>query len=300
MWAGELGFDFIQVRGYRPPIHYVAEFGRPRITLPRRRIAAPVTSLVLPAYNPGPTVDRTWFAVERFVAGRPDPWEAVFVLDGCTDGTPECLAELSASSTAAIRVVSYSPNKGKGHAVRTGLLAARGARRIFTDVDLAYTFDDVLRIDAELRAGAAVAIASREHPESQLTLPAPVLGYAFRRHVQGRVFSAVARTLLPLRQRDTQAGLKGMTAAVAEHIVPELRCNGFGLDCEFLTACARSGVPVAEVPVHVRYDSTASTTGMGATVRMLRELWQIRRAWRRKSVAIPPAASGAVSLPRAA
>lgn len=267
--------------------------------VPTAKDCRPVTSLVLPAYNPGPAVDRTWFAVERFVAGRPDPWEAVFVLDGCTDGTPDRLARLSERGDPRVRVVSYTPNRGKGYAVRTGLLAARGARRIFTDVDLAYPFEDVLRVAAELRAGAAVAIASREHPESQITLPAPVLSYAYRRHIQGRVFSSVARTLLPLRQRDTQAGLKGMTAAVAESIVPELGCDGFGLDCEFLTACARSGVPVAEVPVHVRYGSTASTTGMGATVRILRELWQIRRAWRHKSVAVPAAAEPA-SLPRAA
>ena len=259
-----------------------------------------MTSLVLPAYNPGPAVDRTLFAVERFLAGRPDPWEAVVVLDGCTDGTAERLARRAESGDPRIRVVSYAPNRGKGYAVRTGLLAARGARRIFTDVDLAYPFEDVLRVDAALRGGAAVAIASREHPDSELTLPASVLGYAYRRHVQGRVFSAVARLLLPLRQRDTQAGLKGMTAAVAERIVPELRCAGFGLDCELLTACARSGVAVVEVPVHVRYDSTASTTGPTATLRMLRELWQIRRAWRRKSVAVPAAGAESRPLPKAA
>jgi dolichyl-phosphate beta-glucosyltransferase len=259
-----------------------------------------VTSLVLPAYNPGPAVDRTWSAVERFIAGRPDPWEAVFVLDGCTDGTAGRLARLAQTGDPRLRVVSYSPNRGKGHAVRTGLLAARGARRIFTDVDLAYPFEDVLRVDAALRAGAAVAIASREHPESEITLPASVLGYAYRRHVQGRVFSAVARVLLPLRQRDTQAGLKGMTAAVAERVVPELRCDGFGLDCELLTACARSGVAVAEVPVRVRYDSTASTTGLGATLRMIRDLWQIRRAWRHKSVAVPAAGADPAPLPKAA
>jgi len=259
-----------------------------------------VTSLILPAFNPGPAVDRTWFAVERFLAGRADAWEAVVVLDGCTDGTAERLARLAERGDPRIRVVGYSPNRGKGRAVRTGLLAARGARRIFTDIDLAYPFEDVLRVDAALRAGAAVAIASREHPDSQVTLPASVLGYAYRRHVQGRVFSAVARVLLPIRQRDTQAGLKGMTATVAERIVPELGCDGFGLDCELLTACARSGVPVVEVPVHVRYDSTASTTGPRATLRMLRELWQIRRAWRTKSVPVSAAAPEPVPLPKAA
>jgi hypothetical protein len=107
---------------------------------------------------------------------------------------------------------------------------------------------------------------------------------------------------LPVAQRDTQAGLKGMAAAAAERLVPHLACDGFGFDCELLTACARAGIRVEEVPVSVRYESTASTTGLRATVRMLRELWQIRRRWRNKVV--PPLASVGhpepVQLPKAA
>ena len=256
-------------------------------------------SLVLPAYNPGPGVEQTWLAVAGFLAERArlgDAWEAVFVLDGCTDGTPERLRKLADDSR--MRVVSYAPNRGKGYAVRQGLLAARGSLRVFTDIDLAYSFDEVLRVADALRSGAQVAIASREHPQSQILMPASVLGYAYRRHVQSRVFGAVARTLLPLRQRDTQAGLKGMTAAVAEAVVPELRCDGFGFDCELLTACARSGIAVMETPVCVRYDDTTSTTGGKATVRMLRELWQIRKAWRNRRVTLP--ATEPVQLPKAA
>lgn len=247
-----------------------------------------MTSLVLPAYNPGPSVEAVWHAVGAFVArraARSDPWEAVFVLDGCTDGTPARLAKLAAGDPR-MRVVDYAPNRGKGHAVRVGLLAARGTHRIFTDVDLAYSFDDVLRVADALRDGAAVAVASREHPESHILLPAPTLGYVFRRHCQSRLFGGLARLLLPLRQADTQAGLKGMTAAVARAVVPELACDGFGFDCEFLTACARSGIPVTELPVTVRYDGTASTTRLQTTVRMVRELWQIRRRWRKRAVVV--------------
>jgi dolichyl-phosphate beta-glucosyltransferase len=284
---GQVGFDFLAGSGYRSPVHEEVVDRTSRLA--PAKDCRPVTSLVIPAYNPGPEVERTWAAVLRFLAeraGRSDPWEAVFVLDGCTDGTPERLERLARFADVPVRVVSYSPNRGKGHAVRIGLLAARGARRVFTDVDLAYPFEDIVRVADALKDGAAVAVASREHPDSQILLPANVLGYAFRRHVQSRVFGAVARWLLPLRQRDTQAGLKAMTAAVAEAIVPELRCSGFGFDCELLTACARSGVPVTELPVCVRYDTTATTTGPRATLRMLRELWQIRRAWRGRSVPI--------------
>ena len=239
-----------------------------------------MTSLILPAFNPGAVAERTWDAVRDFLRARPDPWEVIFVLDGCTDGTPQRLEQLARETNdSRFRIVSYSPNRGKGYAVRMGLLAARGEWRVFTDVDLAYRFDDIARVADELRNGADVAIASREHPESTIQLPPHFLGYAYKRRLQSKIFGKLARILLPLTQHDTQAGLKGMTANVAEKVLPQLLCNGFGFDCELLTACARYNIVVAEVPVCVRYEDAASTTGMATTYRMLRELWQIRRAW---------------------
>lgn len=239
-----------------------------------------VTSLVLPAYNAGSTVERTWFAVRDFVRTRREPWEAIFVCDGCSDGSDGLLQDLEHQTRdARLRVIAYPANRGKGHAVRTGLLAARGDHRIFTDIDLAYSFEDILRVAEALQKGAAVALASREHPESQITLSPRLLGYAYRRRWQSKVFGSAARLLLPLAQRDTQAGLKGMTAEVASWLLPHTTCDGFGFDCELLTACRAHDVPVTEVPVTVRLDDAASTTGSGAMLRMLRELWRIRRSW---------------------
>src|SRR5262249_49625943 len=126
----------------------------------------------------------------------------------------------------------------------------------------------------------------RLHPNSRLVLPPHLQGYAYRRHLQSQVFSFLVRWLLPLTQRDTQAGLKGLSARAAELVLPHLRCDGFGFDCELLTACARFGLAVAEVPVRVRYEDTASTTGLRTMARMIGELWRIRRAWRR-APAIP-------------
>lgn len=253
-----------------------------------------MTSLVLPAYNPGPSVERTWEAVVEFVRSRPDPWEVLFVCDGCTDGTPERLARLAeATNDRRVGVLHYEKNRGKGHAVRTGLLAVRGEFRLFTDVDLAYGFDDVVRVANALRGGASVAIASREHPDSVIQIPPRHLGYAYRRRIQSRVFGKLARWLLPVTTHDTQAGLKGMTGEVADRVLPLMRCDGFGFDCELLTGCARLGVPVTEVPVLVRYEDAASTTGAGSTIKMLKELWRIRKAWKNG----PPAAPAKPAAP---
>lgn len=248
-------------------------------------------SLVLPAFNPGQAIEPTWRAVRQFLASRTvvrESWEVVFVLDGCTDDTAERLTRLGCGNDPHARIVSYPRNRGKGHAVRTGLLAARGDVRIFTDVDLAYPFEDILRVAAAISGGAPVAIGSRTHPDSRVLLPMSLLGYAHRRAFQGRLFGLVARALLPVSHHDTQAGLKGMTAGVAEALLPHLECNGFGFDCELLTACARAGVPLVEVPVNVRYDDDASTTGGLSSFKMLGELWRIRRRWRNRTLDVAP------------
>ena len=143
-----------------------------------------LTSLVLPAYNPGALLDRTWSEVGAFLRCAPGNWEIPFVCDGCTDGTCERLTELTRGQTEHVRVLSYAPNRGKGYAVRQGLLAARGQWRLFTDVDLAYSFADVLRVAGVLWAGAEVAIASRLHPQSRLVLPPWLQGYVYRRHLK--------------------------------------------------------------------------------------------------------------------
>jgi dolichyl-phosphate beta-glucosyltransferase len=257
---------------------------------PEREWDEPVTSLVFPTYNPGPVLERTWHEVRRFLEQAPGSWEVLFVCDGCTDGSAERLTEWARADAGRVRVLAYAPNRGKGYAVRRGLEATSGAWRIFTDVDLAYRMEDILRLAEELWAGAPVAIASRSHPESFMVLPTRLQGYLYRRHLQSLAFSTLARLLLPLAQRDTQAGLKGLSADAARVVLPSLTCDGFGFDCELLTACAHFGLTVAEVPVCVRYEDRASTTSVRSTGRMIRELWRIRRTWRSRAAPAPAAA----------
>ncbi len=254
---------------------------------PARQRAAPTFSLVLPTYNAAAFLAETGRKVERFLDDRSGDWEIVFVCDGCSDGSAELLRPLLERRQERIRLVSYTPNRGKGFAVRRGLLTARGQYRLFTDVDLAYSFEDVARVAETLRQGAEVAIASRMHPDSRLVLPPVLQGYAYRRHLQSQIFSVLVRCLLPLTQRDTQAGLKGLSARAANLILPCLSCDGFGFDCELLVACLHHGLAITEVPVTLSFENNASTTGFRAMRRMIGELWAIRRGWRRWQSAAP-------------
>lgn len=239
-----------------------------------------VISLVLPTYNPGPAVERRVLAIRDTLRFRPEPWEILFVCDGCTDGTPERLSAcLDAIGDARLRVVAYSQNRGKGYAVRYGLTAARGHWRIFTDIDLHF-LDGLNEAIDSLQEGVELVIASRAHRQSEFVAPFSLLHYIYRRKIQSLAFSRVVRTILPIPFRDTQAGLKGMSADVAEKILPHLRCDGFAFDCELLLAAEKLGIRVQEVPVRVRYEDDTSTTGSRTALRMIRELWRIRRDWR--------------------
>jgi dolichyl-phosphate beta-glucosyltransferase len=254
-------------------------------------------SLVLPTYNPGEKIDSIWASVLQFVRSRPEAWEVLFVLDGCTDGTADRLDRLAdADSDPRVKVLAYAANRGKGHAVRTGLAAASGHVRAFTDVDLAYDFDDVLRVVGQVSDATPVAIASRPHPDSLLLIPDRMLWYAFRRKLQSIAFHAATRFTVGLPHPDTQAGLKAFTADVIEHLLPHLSCDGFGFDCELLLACKRAGIPVTELPVRVKYEE-GSTTSTMTGFRMLRELWAIRKRWKKRTLptltATPPVAKAA-------
>lgn len=193
-------------------------------------------------------------------------------------------------------MLAYSPNRGKGYAVRLGLAAARGEARIFTDVDLSY-LEGIERIADRLWAGADVVIASRAHPESDAVLRLRDIGYLHFRQVQSAVFSRIARTVLGISHRDTQAGLKGLSARAAKTLLPLLECDDFAFDCELLWLCRRLGIPVAEAPIRFHATGGPSTTGLFAAARMVRSLIRIRR--RGGPMARPPWLDGSRE-PRAA
>ena len=212
----------------------------------------------------------------------------MFVLDGCTDGTPDRLARCGRRPRPAAprREPRAEPRQGVRRP-RPGCSPPAG-RSASSPTSTSLTDSTTLpasptRCGPGRRSPSPPASTRRARSSAGRGCS----GYAYRRRLQSRLFGAVARLLLPLAQRDTQAGLKGMTAAVAERVLPDLRCDGFGFDCELLTACARLGIPVAEVPVCVRYDDAASTTG-GAGRRC---------GWRPRPVADPPGVADGPAVP---
>lgn len=236
-------------------------------------------TLILPTYNAAGFIAGTVERVNRFLDSQPE-WCALFVCDGCSDGTAEKLAALT-KGAARIRVESYERNRGKGHALRRGLSLAKTPYRIYTDVDLAYDPDQALRILKLLEDGADVGVVNRASPESRFLMSPSDFPRIYKRHVMSRSFNWWLRQMLPIEILDTQAGLKGLTARAWEMIGPEMKTDGFFFDVEFLSLAAAAKLRVEESPVFVTYVDPTTTRMITSGWSMIKDTIRLRARLKR-------------------
>jgi dolichyl-phosphate beta-glucosyltransferase len=237
-------------------------------------------SLVVPVHHCTGSLDVLLGELGDFVRNAPVPTELVLVDD--RGSQPGASAELQRfAGRPHVRVLQNDRNRGKGFSVARGMLGATGAFRVFTDADLAYPLDEVWKIVSVLERGADVAIACRVLPESQYTMSARYLRYIYTRHVMSRVFNRMVRMTLIPGVLDTQAGLKGYTAAAAREVFSRVRIAGFGFDLESLFVARRLGLRIDQVPVRFRYNDEPTTVRFVRDARrMAADLARIRwRGW---------------------
>ena len=242
----------------------------------------PALSLVIPVYNAVDQLPATFDAVDRFATHHPSRVEVLFVDDCSSEVETQLLLEDFAARRPYAHVLRNPTNRGKGFSVTRGMLAARGRHRVFTDVDLAYPIDQVQRIVSELERGADVAIACRVLPESRYLMSPTFFHYLYTRHLMSRAFNRVVRTFLLPGILDTQAGLKGFTAAAAELCFGRTTIPGFGFDIECLYIAQQHGLTIRQTAVNFRYDDEPTTVCFVRDGRrMLQDIWQVRTsAWR--------------------
>jgi dolichyl-phosphate beta-glucosyltransferase len=207
---------------------------------------APALSVVIPAYNESARLPRTLGRLDAYLRVAHPDHEILVVDDGSTDATA---AVARAAGLRTLSVIDYAPNRGKGHAVRRGMLAARGTRRLMTDADLSTPIEDLERLERALDGGADVAIGSRALPDSNVVLRQP-----WYREAMGRLFNVFMRLLVLPDLRDTQCGFKLFTAAAAQAAFTPARLDGFSFDVETLYIARRRGLRIAEIGVTWRND----------------------------------------------
>ena len=242
----------------------------------------PALSLVIPVYNAADQLPSTLDAVDHFAAHHLDRVEVLFVDDCSSDVETQLVLEDFAARRPYARVLRNARNRGKGYSVARGMIAARGRNRVFTDVDLAYPLDQVNRIVGELERGADVAIACRVLPESRYLMSPSFFHYLYTRHLMSRAFNRVVQAFLLPGILDTQAGLKGFTAAAAELCFGRTTIPGFGFDIECLYIAQQHGLTIRQTAVNFHYDDEPTTVRFARdSRRMLQDIWQVRiNAWR--------------------
>ena len=250
----------------------------------------PALSLVIPVYNAADRLAATLEAVDDFLVRHTSRVEALFVDDCSSEVETQIVLDDFARRRGDVRVLRNAYNRGKGYSVTRGMLAARGRYRVFTDVDLAYPLDQVDRIVDELARGADVAIACRVLPESRYLMSPTFFHYLYTRHLMSRAFNRVVQAFLLPGILDTQAGLKGFTAAAAELCFGRSTIPGFGFDIECLYVAQQHGLTIKQTAVNFRYDDEPTTVRFARdTRRMLQDIWQVRtNAWRGQYAAANP------------
>jgi putative flippase GtrA len=228
-------------------------------------------SVVIPAYEEEGRIGTTVHRVREALAGIEGGVEIVVVDDGSADGTAE-----DAKAHGADVVVVQPVNRGKGAAVRAGMLAASGRSVAFTDADLAYAPSQLLAMLQELEAGWDVVVGSRRHEHTTTLVRAARL-----REIGGRVVNWFTYAVLLGHYRDTQCGLKAFRSDAASAIFGRSRVDGFAFDVEIFVVAERNGLAVTEVPVTVENSTRSTVKVVRDTFRLVRDLFRIRR-WARE------------------
>lgn len=228
-----------------------------------------VWSVVIPAYNEAQRLPAYLREVIAFFEERGEPYEIIVVDDGSGDSTQERVHELQAVHPR-VRLIALPQNRGKGYAVRVGMVNARGAFRLFADADGATPIGEVRRLLPALQAGTDIVIGSRVLVDPEVSVQA-------KRHRvwAGRVFNwLVARLGLP-RIADSQCGFKCFRGPVAEDLFRSLATDGFGFDVELLLLAQRRGYTIVEVAVNWADQPGSKVSVLTDGPRML---WQILTA----------------------
>ncbi len=201
-------------------------------------------SVVIPAYNEEARLPRTLESVYSYLSRHGKSFEIVVVDDGSTDHTVD-VVEAFAQAHSGVRVVSYAPNRGKGHAVRIGMLKAVGDMIIFNDADGSSPIEEIDKLEKSIAQGYDIAIGSRAKPDDQRVVEA----LTYRKYI-GNTFNLIVQSLVLKGIYDTQCGFKMFRHHVAQDLFSVARMDGFAFDVEVLYIARLRGYTIEEIPIN--------------------------------------------------
>lgn len=224
-------------------------------------------SVVVPCYNESHRIGKTLKAILSFLKSKKWDYEVIVVNDGSQDNTFGVVRKFE---NPHLKLISYTPNHGKGYAVNQGLRNSQKKWVLFTDADSSTSIDQVEKL-FEKTHDSQVVIGSRNADGAHILIKQPWL-----RSKLGKLFPFFAELIVPLEIKDTQCGFKLFRKDIAHIITRKQRIFGWGFDVEFLYIAKSHGFSIAEVPVDWYNDKGSKLHAFRDGLRMLKELFKIR------------------------
>jgi len=230
-------------------------------------------SVVVPAYNEAGRIGPSLRQALDYLRRRGVDYELLVVDDGSRDATVEVAAGFAPEG---VKVLRHERNRGKGGAVKTGVLASRGDRVLLSDADFSTPIEEIEKLEARL-PDSPVVLGSRAVAGSAVRQRQP-----FYRELMGKTFNRIIRLLGVRGLHDTQCGFKLLRGDLARSLCNELTIEGFAYDVELVWLAQRRGVPVAEVGVVWVNSPDSRVSPIRSSLEMLRDVLLMRLRHRRR------------------
>lgn len=228
-------------------------------------------SVVIPAYNEEKHIKNTVEAVYKYLSGKDIEHEILVVTDGSKDKTDEIVRSLM-PSIPTLELIDYERNRGKGYAVRRGMMKAKGDFRLFTDADNSTTIDHIEKMMPFFEKGYGVVIGSIGIKGAKVASGSEPLW----RRLFGKAGNLFIQIMAVPGIKDTQRGFKIVTAKTAEDVFPKMLMDGFSFDVEMLALARKFGHKIKEVPINWDNDIAGSKVKLKTYFQFLLETVKIR------------------------
>lgn len=230
-------------------------------------------SIIIPAYNEDERIENSLSTILNYLSKTGLNAELIVVDDGSSDKTAAVAEDIcSGSPEIPSRVIRYEENRGKGFAVKTGLMAATADIALFSDADLSTPIEEAEKLIAPIRNGEYdVTFGSRALDRSLIGTHQP-----WRREQGGKVFNLVVRLMTGMPFWDTQCGFKAFDLTKFRPLLDVMKIDRFGFDVEFLYVAKLRGLRLKEIPVRWDNDERSKVSVIRDSIRMFDEVRQIR------------------------
>lgn len=230
-------------------------------------------SIIIPAHNEERRLPPTLTKIHQFLTANNYDAEVLVVENGSSDNTV-AVTQAFAETHPYVRLIQVS-TRGKGLAVKAGMMAAQGDYHFMCDADLSMPIDELANFLPPETDGYEVVIGSREAPGAR-RIDEPEY-----RHIMGRVLNFIVKATAFRGFEDTQCGFKLFTRQASEDLFAVQRMNGIGFDVELIFLALKRGYRIKELPITWYFDPDSRMRLVEDTLHILIEIWEIRQNWRK-------------------